>query len=101
MSDNFLRPEVLAFAHVMETRLRANDHKRGWKDADPMWLRRRVNDELREMDAELWRTGALPDRERIVEEAADAANFLMMLSDVLGALGLAALASTEEPRHAG
>ena len=95
MSDNFLRPEVLAFAHVMESRLRANDHKRGWKHEDPIWLRRRVNDELWEMDAELWRTGALPDRERIVEEAADAANFLMMVADVYGALGVADLAPTE------
>lgn len=95
MSDNFLRPEVLAFAHVMESRLRANNHKGGWKGCDHEWLRSRVDDELREMDE----AGTGYADEAIVTEAADAANFLMMYADVLGALGIrAALASTEEPR---
>ena len=83
--DLHLRPEVLAFAQLMEAKLRAHDADRGatgWKTATPWdlwrWLEREVG-ELRLAD----RNG---DLAAIGREAADVANFAMMLADVRGAL---------------
>lgn len=44
-----LRPEVAAFAQLMEEKLRENDHKRGWKNDLPRHLLARVCDELAEL----------------------------------------------------
>jgi hypothetical protein len=91
-----LRPEVLAFAHAMETELRANDHKGGWRDSSTHWLLERMNQERRELTAAVDHTyGTLPHtsaREKaqaaVLSEAADTANFAMMIADVCGALAL-------------
>jgi hypothetical protein len=86
-----LRKEVLAFAHLMEERLRANEHKGGWKDENPFWLLDRARDELRELNAVLHvrlKGNTVTPRE-IGAEAADAANFLLMIADVCGALDAA------------
>lgn len=103
-ADNHLRPEVRAFAHLMEAQLRANDHKPGWKRDDPTALACRAEEELAELKSavENWSLsrvqgmddigrGADPlspaERAKIVgEEAADVANFAMMVADVCGAL---------------
>ena len=42
-----LRPSVLRFARVMESRLRANDHKGGWQDETPQWLVGRARDAVK------------------------------------------------------
>ena len=91
-----LRPEVQAFAEAMERRLRENEHKGGWKRERPAWLFKR----LREEEFELWTAWA--DRRfsldvpvtRIVDEAADVANFALMIADVCGGLEVA----NAEPR---
>jgi NTP pyrophosphatase (non-canonical NTP hydrolase) len=44
-----LRPEVLAFAHLMERELQANDHKPGWKDDSPLDITKRVEEETGEL----------------------------------------------------
>jgi len=84
-----LRPEVIAFACLMEHELRNNDHKSGWKGESPLRLAKRVveeADELKEVafDADTW--GAERFRERVGEEAADVANMAMMVADVCGCL---------------
>ena len=72
------RPEVRAFAIAMEQKLRKYDHRGGWTDLRPGWLRRRVDEELDELDEAV--RGGSPIA--VIDECADVANFLMMLADV-------------------
>lgn len=90
-----LRPEVAAFAQLMEAKLREHDDDRdGWKDEDPEWLLERMEEELEELRAPLKARTLVPhlgeavailDRES-AGEAVDVANFAMMIAAVLGAL---------------
>ena len=110
------RPEVRAFADLMEAKLRANDHKPGWKADNPFDLAKRIHHELSELEGELgralnktwwpirederepwsfhrnhtYRFGDEAERSlalsKIGPEAADVANFAMMIADVCGAL---------------
>jgi hypothetical protein len=92
------RPEVAAFADLMEAQLRANDHKPGWKGesagADLLPRLHEEADELREAlrlwAAQVaWGSAALYLPQNIAKvgrEAADVANFAMMIADVCGAL---------------
>lgn len=79
-----LRPVVMAFAEIMEEKLLENEIKGGWADCSPGFLLGRLDDEVLELIAECRR----PDRDpkRIVREAADVANFAMMVADVCGGL---------------
>jgi len=61
----------------MEERLRANDHKGGWGDSDCYWLLKRLRMETKELSDALWDG---PDSQ-IQKEAADVANFAMMIAD--------------------
>lgn len=79
-----LRDEVFAFAQAMEEQLRANDHKPGWKDDDPDDLIARITDETVELTDVVNRR--FPRKGLILNEAADVANFAMMVADVCGAL---------------
>lgn len=87
--ETYCRPEVRAFARLMEERLRENDHKRGWQDNLPHALLRRLRQETDELEAAMpWRTGRRKWQEdlRMAIEAADVANFAMMIADVSRAL---------------
>ena len=77
-----IHPEVWAFMHLMEERLRANDHKPGWKQDIVPALFRRLQEETAELD------GAIDfgTAGEIAKETADVANFAMMIADVSGAL---------------
>lgn len=107
-----LRPEVLAFAQLMEAKLRANDHKPGWKNDDPNALCDRVHEEALELAeatagyglsrSYAWNFEGLQTEEaylnklatvceRVGHEAADVANMAMMVADACGALPI--------PRH--
>ncbi len=72
-----LRPEVLAFALAMEKRLRDNDHKAGWHEASDQYLLHRLYEEVIELQWAL----AEPQEDNVIREAADVANFSMMLAD--------------------
>lgn len=83
-----VRPVVAAFALAMEERLRANDHKGGWEQDSAISLLGRIFEETIELkravageggDKREWAT-------RIRREAADVANFAMMIADNDGAL---------------
>jgi len=79
-----VRPEVRVFARLMEERLKANDHKGGWKKCTFSYLVARllqeVNDEL--IPALLERDQVLPSTSiKVAKEAADVANFAMMIAD--------------------
>ena len=95
-----LRPEVRAFALLMEERLRANDHKGGWKQCVGSWLLGRLIEEVGELREEMLvadTTGA----HCVGDEAADVANFAMMIADVAHDLdaALARLDAREDARR--
>lgn len=94
-----LRPEVLAFAKVMEERLRANDHKPGWKTDSWEYLQQRLIGEARELRECCESATATPST--IGGEAADVANFAMMVADVCGALDTALAAADAESGEEG
>jgi NTP pyrophosphatase (non-canonical NTP hydrolase) len=77
------REEVIKFAKAMECELRCNEGKGGWKEEDVMWLLERLEEEVVELRqavdrASSWRIAATV----ILAEAADVANFAMMIADV-------------------
>lgn len=71
-----LRPEVRKFAEAMERKLRENEGKGSWKDCELEYLRKRVHQEVDEF------IGSLGGGIDVLGEAADVANFLMMICDV-------------------
>lgn len=96
-----IRREVLAFARIMETRLRAHDDRgsRGWVECEPKWLLKRLREETKELQEAIERKpcGCRSAGECMHgfaalgidgphEEAADVANFAMMIADVCGYL---------------
>lgn len=84
-----LRPKVLAFAHLMEAKLRENDYKGGWQKDKPSALLKRLREEADELDAAIQpgtRGDIGPWRGLVGNEAADVANFAMMVADVCGGL---------------
>lgn len=88
--EEHLRPEVLRFALIMERQLRANDAKPGWDGDAADDLFARAEEELIELGAVL-RASRDPNdarmrRREIAREAADIANFCMMIADVSQAL---------------
>lgn len=66
------------FAKAMQTELNANADKGGWQDMSAFLLLCRAQGELRELEG-----AVLMDEtpERVLSEAADTANYLMMLAD--------------------
>ena len=77
------RREVAAFARLMERELRANDHKGGWKAWQTVSALVRLREETDELATALLRNES---PSVIGEEAADIANFAMMIADMAGAL---------------
>jgi len=92
-----LRPELLRFALAMENQLRENDWKRHWRGdggrgggwGAMRWsdIANRIRGELTELRT-LMKSTRLRSRddfkERVTKEAADVANFAMMMSDIYG-----------------
>lgn len=82
--SNQPRAQVQRFALAMEAELRANDHKGGWHACTLSWLLRRLRVEVNELERAIkhkQRVGA-----EVLSEAADVANFAMMIADNCGAL---------------
>src|SRR5688572_3388734 len=77
-----IHPEVWAFVGLMEERLWANAHKPGWKQDSAPALFRRLQEEAAELDGAI--DFGTPGE--IAKEAADVANFAMMIADVCGGL---------------
>jgi chromosome segregation ATPase len=79
-----LRPEVQAMAVAMEQRLKANDHKGGWKHEPVNWLMSRLLAKADDLDEATWPGNLTP--EGVWMMAADVCNYAMMIADVCGAL---------------
>ena len=77
--DSEVRPVVAWFAAQMETVLRANDHKGGWENCDIGYLKQRLREECTELEMAL---DSAPF-DQAIREAADVANFAMMIADSL------------------
>jgi NTP pyrophosphatase (non-canonical NTP hydrolase) len=95
-----IRPEVFAFARLMEATLRKNDHKGGWKGCDIAYLKKRLCEEVVELvDAirDMTRGG---DPATGIHETADVANFAMMIADVSGGLEQYILTQTHAEQRA-
>lgn len=93
------RPEVQRFALLMEQKLRENDHKGGWQRDRWRDLSRRLDEEHGELRAVAAGCSADASAERrgeVAREAADVANFAMMIADVLG--GLDDAGGSDDPR---
>lgn len=73
-----LREPLREFAAHMEDVLRRNDHKGGWQNMTHHHLIFRIKDET----AELVKAVRRGDNDGIMDEAADIANFAMMIYDV-------------------
>lgn len=78
-----LRPQVRRFAKLMELRLRANDHKGGWQDDSMRALFRRLKEECDELDEAITYRVSRGEK-NVGHEAADVANFAMMITDISG-----------------
>lgn len=74
------RPEVQWFAKQMELKLKTNDHKKHWSQLHQDYLIHRLFQEAQE----LWEAIENRNVENIIQEAADVANFAMMIADNAG-----------------
>lgn len=72
-----LRKEVRLFAEQMELKLRKNDHKGHWDVCRPGYLIDRLKEETKELEKILYSENP----KQIISEAADVANFAMMIAD--------------------
>lgn len=88
------RERILWFSRRMEKKLRQNDHKGHWRNCTRAYLLRRLRTELKELAAESGNFGRLTKKSMtdaglqdsaraLISEAADVANFAMMLADVV------------------
>lgn len=80
-----LRPCVMSFARAMEAKLKENEHKGGWHDDLPDELMARLHEETEELENAI-HPARNRDPRRVLREAADVANFAMMIADVCGGL---------------
>lgn len=85
MKNIKVRKEVLRFAEQMEKKLKKNDRKGGWLDEDYEYLMTCLEEEVEELRTLLDKGGfyylTKRQRNRIIGEAADVANFAMMIAD--------------------
>lgn len=66
------------FAEQMKHKLDLNRHKGGWEDCKNHYLVRRLLEETAELVQSVMRN---EDADTVIEEAADVANFCMMIAD--------------------
>jgi len=78
--DVTCRNSVRWFAERMEAKLAKNDHKGGWGGCELQYLSMRLTQERKEL------TDAIKskDKQRIIDECADIANFALMIADKFG-----------------
>ena len=72
------RKQVIEFADSMESKLKENDHKSGWGNLTSSYLLLRLREEVDELEHAI-RSGK--SSKEVISEAADVANFSMMLAD--------------------
>jgi len=81
-----VRGTLLAFAALMEKTLRSNDHKGGWDAMSVRWLQGRLHLEVAELDLAIKGLSRGVRPQDVAREAADVANFCMMIADRCGGM---------------
>lgn len=85
VDDGAPRRALAWFARRMERKLKLNDHKDHWTTCEAEWLFDRMQDEREELLAampnEPWELSE-DEKDKIIDEAADVANFAMMIADI-------------------
>ena len=66
------------FTKEMRKKLRQNEHKLDWRNYSISWLLARLEEEVEEL-----KTSLINQDTNSVEEAADIANYAMMIGDIL------------------
>lgn len=85
MKKSELQTSVEKFGCTMLRKLLCHP-EREWRPSNPRWLHARMNEEAAELAVALLLWTANPTREnvsKVRDEAADVANFAMMISDVV------------------
>ena len=77
LKEDLPRKEVMLFAEGMERKLKKNDYKGGWKDCSYDFLYNKLQEEIKELQT-AWDNCS----NRMLYEAVDVANILMMMSGV-------------------
>jgi NTP pyrophosphatase (non-canonical NTP hydrolase) len=77
-----VRPKVMAFAQAMEERLAEHDSRPGWENAPYWFLLSRLIEEIGELAIAMRGATSMS----VLREAADVANFCMMIADNSGEL---------------
>lgn len=80
----YARPQVLAFARLMEKTLQRNDFKGGWEECDDQWTRAKLHEEVNEFIHEL--NLEPQDLGLLANEATDVANVMLITLDNKGLL---------------
>jgi len=73
-----VRSSVRWFSEEMEKKLRRYDYRGGWEECSPDWILARMYDEI----LELIEAKNKKDWANVIEEAADVANFAMMMASI-------------------
>jgi hypothetical protein len=80
--DQEIRPELAAFARIMESRLKENAHRGDWRTFNFYYLTACLTANLGHMV----RAFQADKPESILKSAADTANYAMMIADLYGNL---------------
>lgn len=88
-----VRPEVAAFALAMEAKLRANDHKTGWRDQPIEAHIGLLKIEMMELDVAL----EFLTFDDVCKECVDIANFALIIRNKLMTQGQSAFKGATQP----
>lgn len=78
-----MRDALLRFAERMEAELKANEFRGTWEDKSPELMLAKLWDELYDLDDQVEKyLDGKGDREQIVKEAVDVANYAMFVADI-------------------
>jgi hypothetical protein len=80
--DPTIRPELAAFANVMETRLRENADRGDWRTLNFYYLVAALTANI----GQLIRSYQVDKPDIVLRSAADTANYAMMIADLYGGL---------------
>lgn len=79
-----VRGEIMSFASQMEAKMKENDDRNGWEYEGYLWLLSRLKQETKELKLAIKcaiRLECRANLSEVIREAADVANFAMMIAD--------------------
>ena len=76
-----MRESVKWFTEQMERKLQEHDDRNGWDNCQIGWLMKRIREELEEVRVAWVEARLGSEWQSVIDEAADVANFAMMIAD--------------------